>query len=155
MKRIRFWGTRGSLPVALTAAGVRQKLVTALRGANGRTFVSDRDVADYVNGLDLHVGGTYGGHSSCVEIETGGETRRRQQRRAAFAERHDRRLRAERQTVAETFGEGRASGRGHKFVRVWLGPRPLNTALRDHPHQRRRTADLGELRDRNGQPGVF
>ena len=71
MKRIRFWGTRGSLPVALTAAGVRQKLVTALRGANGRTFVTDRDVADYVNGLDLHVGGTYGGHSSCVEIETG------------------------------------------------------------------------------------
>ena len=27
MKRIRFWGTRGSLPVALTATGVRQKIV--------------------------------------------------------------------------------------------------------------------------------
>ena len=27
MKRIRFWGTRGSLPVALTAAGVRDKVV--------------------------------------------------------------------------------------------------------------------------------
>ena len=26
MKRVRFWGTRGSLPVALTAAGVRHKL---------------------------------------------------------------------------------------------------------------------------------
>jgi phosphoribosyl 1,2-cyclic phosphodiesterase len=71
MKRIRFWGTRGSLPVALTAAGVRQKLITALRGANGQTFVTDRDVADYVDGLDLHIGGTYGGHSSCVELETG------------------------------------------------------------------------------------
>ena len=71
MKRIRFWGTRGSLPVALTAAGVRQKLITALRGANGRTFISDRAASDYVDSLDLHVGGTYGGHSSCVEIETG------------------------------------------------------------------------------------
>ena len=36
MKRIRFWGTRGSLPVALTAADVRGKLVAALRGASGR-----------------------------------------------------------------------------------------------------------------------
>ena len=71
MKRIRFWGTRGSLPIALTAAGVRQKLITALRGANGLTFVSDRAAAAYVDSLDLHVGGTYGGHSSCVEIETG------------------------------------------------------------------------------------
>ena len=33
MKRVRFWGTRGSLPVALTAAGVRAKLAAALRGA--------------------------------------------------------------------------------------------------------------------------
>ncbi|HEY3179111.1 MAG TPA: MBL fold metallo-hydrolase [Casimicrobiaceae bacterium] len=71
MKRIRFWGTRGSLPVALTAAGVREKLVAALRGANGRTFVTDRDAAAYVDSLDVHVGGTYGGHSSCVQIETG------------------------------------------------------------------------------------
>ena len=29
MKRIRFWGTRGSLPVALTASAVRQKIVAA------------------------------------------------------------------------------------------------------------------------------
>ncbi len=71
MKRIRFWGTRGSLPVALTAAGVRQKLITALRGANGRTFADARDAAEYVDSLDVSVGGTYGGHSSCVEIETG------------------------------------------------------------------------------------
>jgi phosphoribosyl 1,2-cyclic phosphodiesterase len=70
--RIRFWGTRGSLPVSLTAAGVRAKLVTALRGASGRTFASDRELDDYVDGLGLVVSGTYGGHSSCVEIETGG-----------------------------------------------------------------------------------
>ncbi len=71
MKRIRFWGTRGSLPVALTAAGVRQKLASALFAANGRTFISERAATDYVDSLELHVGGTYGGHTSCVEIETG------------------------------------------------------------------------------------
>jgi hypothetical protein len=36
MKRVRFWGTRGSLPVALTADGVRAKLLATLRAARGR-----------------------------------------------------------------------------------------------------------------------
>jgi phosphoribosyl 1,2-cyclic phosphodiesterase len=72
MRRIRFWGTRGSLPVSLTAAAVRRKLVTALRGASGRVFASDREIEGYVDGLGLAVSGTYGGDSSCVEIETGG-----------------------------------------------------------------------------------
>jgi phosphoribosyl 1,2-cyclic phosphodiesterase len=71
MKRIRFWGTRGSLPVSLTASAVRGKLVTALRGASGRVFASDREIEGYLDGLGFAVSGTYGGHSSCVEIETG------------------------------------------------------------------------------------
>jgi phosphoribosyl 1,2-cyclic phosphodiesterase len=72
MKRIRFWGTRGSLPVSLTAAGVRRKLVAALRGASGRVFGSDGEIDAYLDGLGFAVTGTYGGHSPCVELETGG-----------------------------------------------------------------------------------
>ena len=72
MRRIRFWGTRGSLPVSLTAAGVRRKLVAALRGASGRVFGSDREIDEYLDGLGMEVAGTYGGHSPCVELETGG-----------------------------------------------------------------------------------
>ena len=72
MKRVRFWGTRGSLPVALTASAVRQKVIAAMRGANGRTFASDEELETYVDGLGMPVAGTYGGHSPCVEIETGG-----------------------------------------------------------------------------------
>jgi phosphoribosyl 1,2-cyclic phosphodiesterase len=72
MKCIRFWGTRGSLPVALTASGVRQKLIAALRGAGGRSFTSDDELNAYLDALPLHVAGSYGGHTSCVEIETGG-----------------------------------------------------------------------------------
>ena len=71
MKRVRFWGTRGSLPVALTASDVRRKVVAALRGASGRIFASDAELEDYVDSLDMAVAGTFGGHSSCVEIETG------------------------------------------------------------------------------------
>ena len=72
MKRIRFWGTRGSLPVSLTAAAVRRKLIDAVSRASGRAFATKRDVESYVDGLPFEVAGTYGGHSACVEIETGG-----------------------------------------------------------------------------------
>jgi phosphoribosyl 1,2-cyclic phosphodiesterase len=70
--RIRFWGTRGSLPISVTAADVRRKVVAAVRGAAGRVFASDRELADYVDNLGIAVAGTFGGHTSCVEIETGG-----------------------------------------------------------------------------------
>ena len=72
MKCVRFWGTRGSLPVALTAAGVRRKVIAALRGAAGRSFASDSELDAYVDSLGMPVSGTYGGHSPCVEIETAG-----------------------------------------------------------------------------------
>ncbi len=72
MKRIRFWGTRGSLPVALTASGVRDKLIRALHAASGQVFTSDEELNNFVDSLGPAVSGTYGGHTSCVEIETGG-----------------------------------------------------------------------------------
>jgi phosphoribosyl 1,2-cyclic phosphodiesterase len=72
MQRVRFWGTRGSLPIALTVAGVRQKLVAALRDASGRSFESDQDIEQFVQALPFEIGGTFGGHTSCVELVTGG-----------------------------------------------------------------------------------
>ena len=72
MKAVRFWGTRGSLPVALTHADVRQRVMTALRRAAGRTFADDAELAAFTDGLGTAVAGTYGGNTSCVEIVTGG-----------------------------------------------------------------------------------
>jgi len=72
MKRIRFWGTRGSLPVALDAPAVRAKLVSALRGAQDQALQSEADIERYVDGLDFAVAGTFGGNTSCVEIDNGG-----------------------------------------------------------------------------------
>ena len=71
MQRVRFWGTRGSLPVALDAAAVRAKLVAALRGAAGRTFASERALDAYVDALPFEIGATFGGNTSCVELVTG------------------------------------------------------------------------------------
>jgi phosphoribosyl 1,2-cyclic phosphodiesterase len=65
--KIRFWGTRGSIPVALTADAIRHKLTAALTGAAGCDLSSPAAVAAYVDGLDFSIRGTYGGHSSCVE----------------------------------------------------------------------------------------
>ena len=72
MMRVRFWGTRGSLPVALTAAGVRQKLLATLRAARGRPLATEADLERLLASLPFADVGTYGGHSSCVQLETGG-----------------------------------------------------------------------------------
>ncbi len=71
--KVRFWGTRGSIPVSLTAADIRCKLVAALAGAIGRDLDTTAAVERYVDQeLDFAVRGTFGGHSSCVELLTGG-----------------------------------------------------------------------------------
>jgi phosphoribosyl 1,2-cyclic phosphodiesterase len=72
VKRVRFWGTRGSLPVALTAAGVRAKLLAALRAARGRPLGSEADLEALLDSLPFATAGTYGGHSSCVQLDSGG-----------------------------------------------------------------------------------
>ncbi len=72
MMRVHFWGTRGSLPVALTADAVREKLQAALRAARGRPLDTEADVQRVLASLPFAAQGTYGGHTSCVQIETGG-----------------------------------------------------------------------------------
>ena len=72
MKGVRFWGTRGSLPVALTAQGLHGKLREVLRAARGQALDSDADIERFLGGLPFALAGTYGGHSSCVQIDTGG-----------------------------------------------------------------------------------
>ena len=70
--KLRCWGTRGSIPVSLTAPDVRAKIVRALEGAQGRNLSHPGAIAAYVDSLGFDVAGTFGGHSSCVQIETGG-----------------------------------------------------------------------------------
>lgn len=70
--RVRFWGTRGSLPVALTSQGVQRKLRSALERAMelGITDV-DALLASLKTDADFSVAHTYGGHTSCVELDDG------------------------------------------------------------------------------------
>ena len=72
--RVRFWGTRGSIPVALTAADIRDKLAQALVAASGRRFASYGEAYAYAKeSLPFSVSHSFGGHTSCVELVTGHE----------------------------------------------------------------------------------
>lgn len=72
--RVRFWGTRGSLPVALTSADVRDKIVLALLKASGRHFASVEEATLFAQSeLPFSVMNTFGGHTPCVELEPGGD----------------------------------------------------------------------------------
>jgi phosphoribosyl 1,2-cyclic phosphodiesterase len=72
--RVRFWGTRGSIPVALTSADIRDKLAQALVQASGKTFESYEEAHAYATEeLDFSLTHTFGGHTPCVEIEVTGD----------------------------------------------------------------------------------
>lgn len=67
--RARFWGTRGSLPVALTASQVLAKVGQALFSAQGQAFADLPQALAYAQTLPFAVAQTYGGQTSCVEVE--------------------------------------------------------------------------------------
>ena len=70
---VRFWGTRGSLPAPLGAAGVRAKIRDALLAASGRSFAGPAEAEAFIDReLPFAVAGTFGGDSSCVELDVGG-----------------------------------------------------------------------------------
>jgi phosphoribosyl 1,2-cyclic phosphodiesterase len=72
--RVRFWGTRGSIPVGLTTADLRDRLARALVAASGRRFASFAEAHEFaMRELPFSVSQTFGGHTSCVELETGSD----------------------------------------------------------------------------------
>ncbi|WP_340315328.1 MBL fold metallo-hydrolase [Rhizorhabdus argentea] len=70
--RVKFWGTRGSIAVAQPASAIRTKIARALVVADGRKFADEGDAAAFVDAeLDFATGATYGGATTCIEIEAG------------------------------------------------------------------------------------
>ncbi len=72
--RVRFWGTRGSLPTPLRERAVRAKIRDALLAARGRTLDTPEEIDGFIDQtLPFSIRGTFGGNTSCVEIVTGGD----------------------------------------------------------------------------------
>lgn len=69
---VRFWGTRGTLPVATTASQVRSKIVNVLMAAGGKSYATRDDAERFIEDeLYFAAAATYGGATSCVEIDCG------------------------------------------------------------------------------------
>ncbi len=71
--KVTIWGSTGSLPVALHAQDIRSKVVQAVKAAQGRTFASDKEIEAFIAELPFAVGSTYGGNTSCVQVQNGEE----------------------------------------------------------------------------------
>jgi anti-anti-sigma factor len=71
--RVRFWGTRGSLPTSMSLAALRNKLAAALVAGDGRGLDTLGKAHAFVETLPFDVGGTHGGNSPCVELLSGDE----------------------------------------------------------------------------------
>jgi phosphoribosyl 1,2-cyclic phosphodiesterase len=68
--RVKFWGTRGSLPVSHSGDVIRNKVAKALVAASGQSFADDCAALEFIDTkLDFATGRGYGGASSCVEID--------------------------------------------------------------------------------------
>ena len=72
---VRFWGTRGSLPAALTAAEVHEKIAHALHAASGQKLDTLDKARAFAATLPFSTTQTFGGNSSCVELKSAGTPR--------------------------------------------------------------------------------
>lgn len=72
--KVTFWGTRGSIPVSITAPDIRAKLITALDAAASLELASRERIEQFVDSLDFSIAGSFGGHSSCVEVAVDAST---------------------------------------------------------------------------------
>ncbi len=69
--QVKFWGTRGSLPTALTSEVVKQKIRHALEGAAGLDLTNESVLNRYLERLPFTARGTAGGNTPCIEIRSG------------------------------------------------------------------------------------
>ncbi|HPG32026.1 MAG TPA: MBL fold metallo-hydrolase, partial [bacterium] len=74
--KIKFWGTRGSLPASINANNLSAKLQKSLDVILQNLQNQDKitsNAKQYCFSLDFATGGTYGTNTSCVQIDGDGE----------------------------------------------------------------------------------
>src|SRR5215831_743258 len=69
---VTFWGTRGSIPVSLDCASLRDKLASAIVSASDKGLDTQEKARNWVDTeLDFAVSHTFGGNSACVQLDAG------------------------------------------------------------------------------------
>jgi phosphoribosyl 1,2-cyclic phosphodiesterase len=71
--KVKFWGTRGSVPTPISPGAIEDKIRQALRGAAGFDLSSEEAVEHCLQRLPASVRYTIGGNTACVEVRAGGQ----------------------------------------------------------------------------------
>ncbi len=135
--RVRFWGTRGSLPVALTSAGLREKLLATLRAARGHRLATEADL-EQVLSTSAVFGGRHLWRPQLVR-------RARNRRRRLLRLRHGQRAAAVRPS-RDGAAQGCPTDLPHLPVPPALGPHHGAAVLRAGLHSRESGRDLRQPR---------
>ena len=69
--KIKFWGTRGSVPTPVSPVIIEDKIRQALRGAVGIDLSSKAAIERYLQRLPATMRRTIGGNTACVEVRAG------------------------------------------------------------------------------------
>jgi phosphoribosyl 1,2-cyclic phosphodiesterase len=69
--KVKFWGTRGSIPTPVSPAVIEEKIRQALRGAVGIDLSKEEAVERYLQRLPLETRHTVGGNTACIEVRAG------------------------------------------------------------------------------------
>ena len=68
--KIRFWGTRGSLPNSITEKHIKEKLFHAIKRSQKFKLKNDKDIKFFIDyELTFSESGTFGSNTACVEIK--------------------------------------------------------------------------------------
>ncbi len=66
---VKFWGVRGSVPTPLDPDDIRAKIMWALKRASDHDLSGEGALERYVEDIPRHIKGTYGGNTSCVQLQ--------------------------------------------------------------------------------------
>jgi phosphoribosyl 1,2-cyclic phosphodiesterase len=69
--KVKFWGTRGSIPTPISPTAIEDKIRRALKGAVGLDLSSEPAIERYLQHLPKTVLHTIGGNTACVEVRAG------------------------------------------------------------------------------------
>lgn len=69
--RVKFWGTRGSIPTPITSEVVQKKIGEALKGAAGLDLADPEVLERYMERLPPMLAWTVGGNTPCIEVQSG------------------------------------------------------------------------------------
>ena len=70
--RVKFWGTRGSIPVAPTSATLRKQMISLVARAAEAKLSSREEIEAFVD-RECPTPLTFGGCSSCVQVDVGSD----------------------------------------------------------------------------------